>query len=237
MMLNKKMMLVLVLCWVFILGTFSVVGTVEAAKWKKIDSGKFETEYPPAEYKHLVHYQTFTKSENKLFYETYFYPKNGSAKKLANRVTLTKNKNIMTEKSKDYFSKETEINSIKTKLSVKKYYNNSMKAIIKVNTAPPDKLAFDEQYFTVNNTRFEFDYSVYGIKPQKNYIIAYIYEDEQEYCTFKIYKKDNKIIYKEYNQKRKLTLNETYKATKNITSIYKTKKNQLIKKNKVNKTQ
>ena len=37
-------------------------------------------------------------------------------------------------------------------------------------------------------------------------------------------RKMKKIIYKEYNQKRKLTLNETYKATKNITSIYKTKK-------------
>ena len=50
-------------------------------------------------------------------------------------------------------------------------------------------------------------------------------------------RKIKKIIYKEYNQKRKLINTETYKATKNITSIYKTKKNQLIKKNKVNKTQ
>ena len=86
----KKIIIVLFLCFIFVMGTFSFLGTVEAAKWKKIDSGKFKTEYPPAEYKNLVYYQAFAKGENKLYYETYFYPKNDSAKKLAYGVTLTR---------------------------------------------------------------------------------------------------------------------------------------------------
>jgi len=45
----KKIIMVLILCSIFIMGTFTFVGTLEAAKWKKIDSGKFETEYSPAE--------------------------------------------------------------------------------------------------------------------------------------------------------------------------------------------
>ena len=140
-------MILLLLCCVFIVGTFSFSDTVEAAKWKKIDSGKFETEYPPEGFEKTVYYQAFTKGENKLYYETYFYPKNGSAKKLAYLVTLTKNKNVITEMSKDYFSKETEINPYKTKLSVKKFYNDSMKDIIKISSTPPDKLAFDKEFF------------------------------------------------------------------------------------------
>ena len=232
-MLSKKMFLVLVLCCVFVVGTFSVMGTVEAAKWKKIDSGKFETEYPPAEYKNLVYYQAFTQGENKLYYETYFYPKNGSAKKLANRVTLTKNKNVITERSKDYFSNEIEINSIKTKLSVKKFYNKSIKKTIKLSSTPANKLAFDKQYFNVNNTlfnsSFKSSFKSYGIELHKNYIIAFIFNKNEEYCTFKLCKNDKKITYKEYNQKRKITLNETFKSTKTLTSIYQNKKNKLIK--------
>ena len=141
MVLNKKIIAVLFLCCVFIVGTFGVL-TVDATNWKKFDSGKISTEYPSVGYKKVIYFQAFTKGENKLYYEAYFFPKNASAKKLAFRVKLTKKNDVITEKTKDYFSKEKEINYVKTKWSVKKFYKNSKKDIIKFSTTPADKLAF-----------------------------------------------------------------------------------------------
>jgi len=223
---SKKIILVGILCFIFIVGTFSIVGAAEAAKWKKIDSGKFKTEYPPEGYKKLVYYQTFAKGENKLYYDTYFYPKNDSTKKLSYRITMTKNKNMITEKRKDYFSNEIKIVYHKTKLTAKKFFKNSIKDTINLSAIPPNKLAFDKWLFTVNKT----DYKIYGIKQHKNNIISIVYKDKKEYCTFEIYKQNNKIIYKEYNQKRKLSSKESFKAPNTPMLVFKNKIDKIIKK-------
>lgn len=224
-MFNKKIILALLICTVFAVGTMHFVDTVDAAKWKKYDSGKFKDEYPAAGYKKVSSYQSYTKGDNNLYVNLYAHSKNGK-KKLGSKLTLNKKGNVIKATEKNYFSNEKETFYLQTKWSVKKVYKIIMKEEIKFNKVPPAKAAFDTQSFTVNKNNFK----AYGIKYNKYYIYGFIYKNNEEYCSFTIVNENNKYIYKEYNQKRKLTSKKTFSTSQSITSIYKTKSNEIINK-------
>jgi len=224
-MFNKKIILALILCSVFAVGTLYFADTVDAAQWKKYDSGKFKDEYPAAGHKKVSSYQSYTKGTNNLYVNIYGHSKNGN-KKLTNKLTLNKKGNIIKITEKNYFSNEKETFYYQTKWSVKKVYKNFMKESIKINGIPPKKVAFDKQSFTVKKNSFK----AYGIKHNNYYISGYIYKNNEEYCSFTIANENNKYIYKEYNQKRKLTSKETFTSTQSITSIYKIRSDKIINK-------
>ena len=232
---NKKILIVFLLLSVFAVGTMGFADTVEAAKWKKYDSGKYADEYPVAGYKKVISYQSYTKGNNNLYVDTFAYPKTGG-KKLIDKTVFTKKNNIIKITSKNYFSNETMTGYFQTKLSVKKIYKDNMKVQIKDNSIPPEKKAFEKQSFTVNNDT----YKVYGIKWDDYTISAYIYKNNVEYCGFGVYyvgylewnKKiiNNKNVYREYNQKRKLVASENFSPSQSLLSIYQNKINILINK-------
>lgn len=127
--------------------------------------------------------------------------------------------------SNDYAYNKKYTDQLKTSYSLKTIYKTTIEYFIETSSTPPDKRAFDKQSFTVNNNT----YKTYGIK-EDNYIYAYIYKNNEEYMSFDIYKENKKIIYEKYNQKRKLTSNETFNQTENLKSIYKNKLNKIINK-------
>jgi len=137
---NKSVLLVFLLLSVFAVGTLNFVDTIDAASWKKYDSGKVTDEYPATGYKKIASYQSYTKGNNQLYVEMYSYPKEGGSKKIS-KATLTKKKNIIKITSKNYFSNEKKTGYFETKWSVKKLYKAVMKENIKDARTPPKKIA------------------------------------------------------------------------------------------------
>lgn len=232
----KRILITFILISIFAVGTLTFVDTVEAAKWKKYDSGKFADEYNYAGYKKIAAYQSYTKGDNNLYVDTYIYPKNGNSKKLAHREILIKKNNNLKITNIDYISKEKTVNYYTTTYSVKRLYKNTMNYVIKENAIPPEKKAIQKQSFTVNNDV----YKVYGIRYSNESITGYIYKNNEEYSRFGVdyvyyMEYNNKVIfnknfYREYNQKMKVVSRETFSPTRSLTSIYKTKLNNIINK-------
>jgi hypothetical protein len=211
---------------VFAVGTLQFVDTVEAATWKKYDSGTFADEYPAAGDKNIMSYQSYVKGNNELYVNLYSFSKKTGNKKLDTKITFVKKNGVMKITMNYYSWNEKFTNQGKTPYSVKTVYKSTMKEIKKSSSVPPEKIAFDKQSFTVNNNNFK----VYGINYSKNVMEVYIYKNNEEYCHFSVYKENNKIIYEEHNQNRKLVSKESFKSPNTLTSIYKNKLNKIVNK-------
>lgn len=224
--LNKNILIIFLLLSIFAVGTLSFVEQVEAAEWKKYDSGKFTDFYPAASDKGIISYQSYVKGNNELYANLYSYSKKTGDKKLYTKFSFSKKNGITKIVINDYSWNKKLIGQNKVPYDVKTSYKSMMKHVIECWSTNPEKTAFDKQSFTVKNNKFK----VYGVSHETNSLEAFIYKNNKEYQHFSISKENNKIVYEEHNQKRELISKETFKPTKNLKSIYKNKLNKIINK-------
>ena len=223
---NKNIFIVCLLLIIFAVGTMNFVDTVEAAKWKKYNSGNFNDEYPQARYAQWGTYKSYMKGNNQLYVNIYVYDcDKGSkpVKKLSSKTTFTKKNGIIKIVLKDYTWHEKEITKFKTFQSVKTVYKNYMKDFKKTNSIPPSKAAFDKQTFKINGLILKS----YAIKYDKNHIHVYFYNPDgmfatrEEVCSQSIKKDKNTVTMKAYNSDRQILEKKTFKTTKTVNSCYK----------------
>ncbi|MCL2156743.1 MAG: hypothetical protein FWH54_01835 [Methanobrevibacter sp.] len=222
----KNILIVFLLLSVLAIGTLTFTDTVEAAKWKKYDSGKFQNEYPMGGDKKIASYQSYLRGNNEIYVNIYSYSKKTNKKILRAKISFSKKNGIIKIVEKSYNSNEKNKYQIKTSKSVKTVYKAMMKNTIKVRSNPPNKAAFDNYTFKLNNQTVK----IYSIKLDKNYINTYIYKNGEEIASASIEKNNNKVTIKKFDKKRKISNKETLKTTKSIDSVYKTFINDILKK-------
>ena len=114
-MLSKKIILTLILCCVFAIGTLNYVDTVEAAKWKKYDSGTIKIEND------TFNYKTYTKESNQMRVDINYN------KIVLTKTYLTKTKTGINILSVDNKGKTVKKEFTKTKMNLKTYYTHFKK--------------------------------------------------------------------------------------------------------------
>ncbi|MDR2967416.1 MAG: hypothetical protein LBU74_05670 [Methanobacteriaceae archaeon] len=127
---NKNIIIVILLLSVFAVGTLQFVDTVEAATWKKHDSGSWNLKTPFPTYKKKVSFTTYIKGSKDIKMNIYGYKTKNNKKtllmtfymsKTGNKVKLYSN--ILGSKTKPTYS--TYSNNIKT------YYKKIFKPTVK----------------------------------------------------------------------------------------------------------
>ena len=88
--LNKDLVVVILLLSVFAVGTLNFVGTVEAATWKKYESGMYYEKNPAKGYKNTESYITYTKGSNEIKMDCYVYKTKDNKKILDGTLYFTK---------------------------------------------------------------------------------------------------------------------------------------------------
>lgn len=89
----KNLIMVFLLLSVFTVGTLSFVETVDAACWKKYDSGKIITKNPKPRFKKTVTYVSYEKNSNTVHGKYYGYKTKNNQKKLIFILFISKDKN------------------------------------------------------------------------------------------------------------------------------------------------
>jgi len=213
---NKNIIIVFLLLSVFAVGTLNFVETVEAAKWKKYDSGKFTDYYSGAENKKIASYQSFIKGNNELYVNIYSISKKTGKKKLANKITISKKKNVIKIVDNNYGWGEVSTWKFKTSMSVKTHYKFMMKDIIKESSVHPSKAAFDIQTFNIENQTLK----AYSIKYDKNYIVTYFYSNNTEAMTMSLEKYEDQLNIRMWDEKRELLFDQTIKTPLSLNYVY-----------------
>lgn len=77
---NKNVLIAIFLLSVFAVGTLTFVDTVEAAKWKKYDSGSFNVKNPDPGYKKKISYVTYIKGSKDIKMNAYYHKSNNNKK-------------------------------------------------------------------------------------------------------------------------------------------------------------
>jgi hypothetical protein len=90
--LNKVLIAVLLLS-VFAVGTLTFMDTVEAAKWKKFDSGNFNTKDPDPGYTKKISYSSYNKGSKYIKIDFYMYKTKNNKKEKAITSYITQSGN------------------------------------------------------------------------------------------------------------------------------------------------
>ena len=91
----KKILIVFLLLSVFIVGTLTFTDTVEAAKWKKYDSGSYNEKGSFPGFKNKVSYVTYIKDSKNIKINFYQYKAKNNKKVLGSTLYLIKSgKNV-----------------------------------------------------------------------------------------------------------------------------------------------
>lgn len=113
---------------VLVVGTLSFVDTVDAAKWKKFDSGSIymtnSAKNPnfTKNIKPIMYYVSYYKTPNTIQMKQYYKIGNSNKKTFMYSENFIKKNNTITLILKDSKNKIISRNSAKTKLSLKNYY-------------------------------------------------------------------------------------------------------------------
>jgi hypothetical protein len=131
--LDKNMIIVFLLLSVFAVGILSLNGTVEAAKWKKFDSGSYNIENPDKEYKKTISYNSYSKGSNKIKVEFILTKTKDNKKVHSDTLLFTKKGKYLYLKGTDYTRKPVKVDkdTYKTKISVKNFYNSYMNIFVR----------------------------------------------------------------------------------------------------------
>jgi len=203
---NKKIIIVFLLLSVFAVGTQTFIEPVEAAKWKKYDSGKFTHECPPAGYKKTMTYQSYTKGSNDLFVNLYTYSKKTNKKKLNMKIIFSKENGTIKIKTRDYSWNYTNKEEFQAPVTVKNVYKTGLKTMIKEWSTPLKNKAYKIESFKVKKNTFK----VYRIENGKDSFSGMIYKNNDEYITTITYKDGDKIVFDRFNSKRVLSSRKTF---------------------------
>jgi len=213
----KNIIIVFLLLSVFAVGTLNFVDNVEAAKWEKYDSGKYINYYAGAENKKIALYQSFIKDNNQLYVNIYSFSKKTGKKKLANKISFSKKKNVIKIVDDDYGWGEISEWKFKTSDSVKTTYKQMMNDIIKEKSNHPSKAAFDIKTFQQENETVK----AYSIKYDKNYIKTFFYSNKTEVMAMSLGKYNDQLTIRLWDDKRDIVADQTVKSSLSLNYVYK----------------
>ena len=120
-MFNKKIIAALILCSIFIIG-FQLVETVNAASWKKFDSGNYKIEAPSG-FKNKTTYTSYIKDSKNIKMNIYTYQSKDNKKIYSGTLYISKTGNKIKTYTADAKGKKEKPDYYKTNYSAKKYYN------------------------------------------------------------------------------------------------------------------
>lgn len=212
---NKNILIAILLLSVFAVGTMTCVDTVDAAKWKKYNSGSFNDEYPAYGYQKYGTYQSYVKGNNELYVNTYSYKEN-NARKLDKKITFTKKNGKMKIAIIDYSWKERKSSEFKTFKSVKSVYKYYIKDFTKNTAISPSKAAFDKHTLYIDGQTVK----TYAIKIDSSCIQIFFYVDGKEFSSQTIDKYKKTVTMKQYDYKRNIFAQDVFKTTKSVNTIY-----------------
>jgi AAA+ ATPase superfamily predicted ATPase len=92
---TKKIIVAFLLLSVFAVGTVACTDTVEAAAWKKIDSGTWKSSDPSSGYKKTLTYVTYVKGSNDIKIDMYKYKIKNNKKVFDGTLYISKIGNTM----------------------------------------------------------------------------------------------------------------------------------------------
>lgn len=118
--LNKVLIAILLLS-VFAVGTLSFVDTVEAAKWKKFDSGKYKIE-PVSGYKDTASFVSYSKGSKDLKMNIYWYKTKNNKKEYQGTAYFSKSGNKIKMYSVDKKGKKSKPEYGTYKGTIKQFY-------------------------------------------------------------------------------------------------------------------
>jgi len=127
--LNKNIIIALFLLCVFIVGTISLVDTVEAAKWKKSDSGTFNVKKADSGYKKKMQYISYKKGSNNIKMELYGYKTKKNKKELVQTLYYTKSGDKIKYYSVNKKGKKSKTQTTKVNMTLKNFQKNSLAAL------------------------------------------------------------------------------------------------------------
>ncbi|MCL2115606.1 MAG: hypothetical protein FWH29_05225 [Methanobrevibacter sp.] len=93
--LNKNVLIAILLLTVFAIGTLNLLDTVEAAKWKKFDSGSYNNEYPEDGFKKKMSFVSYKKGSEYIKTKIYGYKIKNNKKVLLVTVNMIKINNTV----------------------------------------------------------------------------------------------------------------------------------------------
>jgi len=171
--LNKNIVIVIFLLFVFAVGTIGFVDTVEAAKWKKLDSGSFNVEKPDAGYKKKISYTSYTKGANNIKMDLFGYKKKNNKKIKLQTIFYTKSGDKVKYYNVNSKGKKSKVQSATINTTLKTFYKNSTTALKSKNTTAISKngtIASKLQY------KYVYDYGYYyGYRYELDLVYAYDY--------------------------------------------------------------
>ena len=130
--LNKKVLIGFLLLSVFATGTLSFVDTVEAAKWKKFDSGTIKFNDSDPAFKNKVSYVTYIKGSKEIKMNYYWYTAKENKKIHAGTFYFTQvGKNRIKSVIADGKGKKSKVDYIAYPYSVKQYYKSVINGLKK----------------------------------------------------------------------------------------------------------
>ena len=126
---NKKILLVFLMLSVFAVGTMNFIVPVEAATWKKFDSGSFIDKKPISGFTNKMSYTSYIKGSKEIKVNFYGYSAKTNKKILFFSVYLTKTGNKIKLHSVDITGKKSKPEYMKFDKSVKQGYKKFISAL------------------------------------------------------------------------------------------------------------
>ena len=113
----------------------SLVDTSDAAKWKKYNSGTFDTKKVDNGFKKKMSYISYTQGSNKIKMEMYGYKTKKNKKVLLETIYYTKSGNNVKYYRTDKNGKKSKTESAKINTTLKTFYKNSLTELKKVKSS------------------------------------------------------------------------------------------------------
>jgi len=129
--LNKNVIIAILLLSVFAVGTLSFVDTVEAAKWKKFDSGTYNEKNPDLGYKKKTSYIAYNKGSNDIKADFYGYRTSNNKKDKLVTFYFNKSGNKLKFYYTDSKGKKSKQEYYTYTGSTKQFYNSFIKEMKK----------------------------------------------------------------------------------------------------------
>jgi len=177
--LNKNIIIVILLLFVFAVGIISFVDTVEAAKWKKFDSGSFNIKKADAGYKNKISYTSYTKGSKNIKMDLYGYKKKNNKKELLQTIYYTKTGDKIKYYNVNKKGKKSKTQSTALNMSLKTFYKDSITSLKSKNSTVTSK-----NISSGSKLQYKYVYD-YGYYYGYRYVLDLVYDYDYYYGGYR----------------------------------------------------